>query len=241
MTAPRFARVAGLPAEGPLGHAAPRTRADGQRGRACRAWPPRSSRDGANPRERPGSRRRTTWIRKRSHFRDRTSGENPSRRERCERVGEQRRMRSQPEPFANFMDGCSQRSPRGACLGGFRLSRAEFAEACARGARRATRTAFAQRARAARSLARTGRSGRRSRSLLRPVGREKPRAFNSEPGPCPVVQQSRCGARARARGTQRSRLPANSCAAPAPIREMGWPSLRGSDVVTRRAPLSHRR
>lgn len=179
MTAPRFARVAGLPAEGPLGHAAPRTRADGQRGRACRAWPPRSSRDGANPRERPGSRRRTTWIRKHSHFRDNASAENPSRREACEWVGERLRMGSHFSLVANRRRGSVNRSPQGAIRGGFAVS-AQNSGRFARCACCAAALAPARRERRASSMS----AAWDSSPALSPVpwGERSREAFNSVPG-----------------------------------------------------------
>ena len=51
-------------------------------------------RDGANPRERPGSCRPTAWIRRRSRFQDGANGENPSRREPQRAVRKPLPMRS---------------------------------------------------------------------------------------------------------------------------------------------------
>jgi hypothetical protein len=56
--------------------------------------PPHSSRDSENPRESPGPPPRTPRIRGDSRFRGGADGENTSRRERCERVGERLRARS---------------------------------------------------------------------------------------------------------------------------------------------------
>ncbi len=70
----------------------------GIRQRAHRERRPRSSRDSANARERPGSPLALLRIRSDSQFRDGANGENPSRRERCERVGEWLRTRSQSPP-----------------------------------------------------------------------------------------------------------------------------------------------
>jgi hypothetical protein len=56
--------------------------------------PPDSSRDSENPRDSAGPPPATTRIRGDSRFRGGANGENPSRRERCERVGERLRARS---------------------------------------------------------------------------------------------------------------------------------------------------
>jgi hypothetical protein len=95
---------------------------DGERRRACPA-----SRDGANPRERPGSRRPTTWTRKHSQLRASANGENPSHREPQRRVRKPLPMRSQISLVANKGRGSVNRSPQGAIRGGFAVSAQESA------------------------------------------------------------------------------------------------------------------
>lgn len=97
-----FRPCGALPPPGPLGRTAPSM----PRQRLTWAPPsrlaPHSSLDGANPRERPGPPRATTWIRKHSHFWDAASRASLSRREACERVGERLPMRSLRSPLAHF-------------------------------------------------------------------------------------------------------------------------------------------
>lgn len=140
---------------------------------------PHSRRDGANLRVRPGSPRPTTWIRKRSHFRDRASRATPSHREPCERVGYALRMRSHFSLVANRRRGSVNRGPQGAIRGGFAVS-PQNSEPFARCACCGGALASARRERRASSMS----AAWDSSPALSPVpwGERSREAFNCVPG-----------------------------------------------------------